>query len=77
MVAPGALSAQDGWLSADTNLPMTDSAAWIATGAIISLDVAAITRLFSGVVELIACIGSLYAVPMIAVVWLIAARHEL
>ena len=75
MVAPGALSAEGGWLSADASPHVTDSAAWIASGAIISLDVAAIARLFSGVIELVACVASLYAVPMIALVWLIAARR--
>lgn len=75
MVAPGALSAEGGWLSVDASPHVPDPAAWIATGAIISLHVAAIARLFSGALELVACVASVYAVPMIALVWLIAARR--
>jgi hypothetical protein len=54
---------------------VTKTPAWTATGAIIFGYLAAITQSFSGTVETLACVMSLYAVPAIVFVWLIASRR--
>ncbi len=48
--------------------------AWMVTGAIISIYLSAIMQMFSGPAEIVALISSIYAVPAIALTWLVAGR---
>lgn len=48
--------------------------AWMVTGAIISIYLSAIMQMFSGPAEFVALISSIYAVPAIALTWLVAGR---
>lgn len=76
MAARGALTGCDDWLAQETNHHVAEAQAWVGTGAIVSVWLAAIAQLFSGAIEVAACIASLFAVPAIVSVWLMASWHR-